>query len=1263
MGDFSIQDKAIVKLRQAEVIATLKAETIKDILNKYEVIASIESGDTSEDMLYNNSQIYSILFIPVVYRVIYNIVGSSEYNKFKGSIPKIDKILNEKSSRDNFFAKYGKKFIEKGFNINEYEELSENKIINILATLGAEETDDFDNIDILYDLEFDEELDIEDIINNNNNSYDRSKVEEDKSSDNEIDRLKSVWGDKVDIVIGGILNTYKRLYESGYGLTPPCGVLTNIGAVRSTTDGRIIQSGNKALDMELFKAITSVIRGQYDLYAENEKEPDIFEIERAGQPVIYVGMHLQFMFGHIRYCKGLQSYINKNNINNDSTTRMIKWGDMSGYIREKLEEYFYKAYIKYGISCDATDNDIQITNKINRELSKNLKNVIILAERQKGVNTRVRIASDSPIDIARVISELDNSLNVGTDSSIAVRQIGDYKDGVLDINVVYNERKFSQDTLFAYQVLDKLKEQGIRPRWDNVILGKKDNGTIMTYNFKDKRNAVYAIYASSGAGKGVMTLNLIASAVADLCKVLYIDGKPDMGEVLADIAWKHGIEAPVYNGVSGKGSEMLENRGTSIRQESQFMDAENIPDGIFITEQEKQKYMLITTYLRGIELICDTAANRSSQDLPSNDWITAFVDECEQAAVAELDVMDFLDRAESNRKNAKDDNGRKINPSTDEVLTFIRDYRAWQQSIKSKFKTCITSTFRYANMTVMFIWQSTKFPEQYKNKSIIAGVIDSSSGVITKIFGRGAAVNYGSKVFGTPTSLEKTRWFDERFTKRGGGYFAIGKDVNSDSMTVFRPFNIYSDANHKELIIENAKAVGISEEDLVGVSLDNRGNVIPEVGFEGYITKMLLEYGVTVEEQLGVSYEYFNTLVRQKGLHQNLNEYMFDCHNFNNNIKESDKGFASSIGIDSNDTAIVEDNVVEFGDDAFSDNIESMLKQDISDEYSDIYNSTHSNGYNKAVDDLNSRRINEYREGIKQAYNAKFNGNTSYEPEIEYSNSTIGVELHNGKINIRDTSGFGTIDVDASQYVEVDDRSKNAIDKFRSKLMEDRYGMNYNFKQRWQFLLNSISSAFPRDNMIVRVNILYDLILANNKIVNISSILDTEYGIMLEDIINFKSLFNRFQNIKELVLDSETIGWVAREFGQNCIIELFKNGSRLEKIVIDNGNGDVKVINRQKQAVESSSIYNEEELRRQIDQVSAGYSSRAVRRGQVYMDRISKGSMGFTKKSWSNVKNNFSGQGGKRHIIKGSLWIGAAAITATVGGLFWGGKNIIARFS
>ena len=54
------------------------------------------------------------------------------------------------------------------------------------------------------------------------------------------------------------------------------------------------------------------------------------------------------------------------------------------------------------------------------------------------------------------------------------------------------------------------------------------------------------------------------------------------------VAWKNGVEAPIYNGVSGKGSEMLENRGTSIRKESPFMDVDSIPDGVFLKIMKKK---------------------------------------------------------------------------------------------------------------------------------------------------------------------------------------------------------------------------------------------------------------------------------------------------------------------------------------------------------------------------------------------------------------------------------------------------------------------------------------------------------------------------------------------------------------------------------------------------------------------------------------------------------------------------------------------------
>lgn len=63
------------------------------------------------------------------------------------------------------------------------------------------------------------------------------------------------------------------------------------------------------------------------------------------------------------------------------------------------------------------------------------------------------------------------------------------------------------------------------------------------------------------------------------------------------------------------------------------------------------------------------------------------------------------------------------------------------------------------------------------------------------------------------------------------------------------------------------------------------------------------------------------------------------------------------------------------------------------------------------------------------------------------------------------------------------------------------------------------------------------------------------------------------------------------------------------------------------------------------------------------MDRISRKSFGFTKNNWGRVKNNFIVNNGKRHIIKGTMWLGVAAVTGLIGGMFLGGKKLVTAFS
>lgn len=715
-----------------------------------------------------------------------------------------------------------------------------------------------------------------------------------------LKKMKEAWGGKLANVLTGIMAAYRELYASGYGVVYPSGILTNQGIFKSYKDGSSKLTGDRATDIELFNAIVSATGDQFVNFSAPGQELDIHNLINCNYPITAVDMHLRYMFGHFRYCKGensIRRYFRENNIsNNGDDTKAIKWGDMSRYIKDNLERTFYNAYIQMGITDSIDQQSIDLVNTINTKLSASLKNVIAVVERKKNVNTRLRICTDNTnLSSKAIIDSLTSAMNIGSASTVLVKDMGG-SDGVIDINVIYNNKVYSQDQLFAHQVLNDILEQGIKPAWDNVILGKKDDGTIMTYNFKDTTNPIYGLYAGSRAGKGVMTLNLLASALADGCKLAYIDGKPEMANVIADIAWKNGVDAFAFNGLDVNSNKGLENRGNCIRQIDRFYDAGSIPSDIFVTEDDKVVFMMTVHYLRAVEIVMKMAKERMDNCKP-NDWMVAVFDECEQFAAQESRVNSLLDKAYERRKKAIDPNDpkgtKKISVTKDPAAIFIDNYRMWCSKLESEFVTCVKSAFGKGNMTLFFVWQSSKFPNEYKGKSTLANMAISARAKMVKIVGRGAVEQGGSTDFGNATSLKEMPWYDERFSGKNGGFFAIGSSLTTpNSMTVFRPFNIYSDANGRDLIITNAKASGLTEADLYGVTLREDGSVIPEVGFEGYATKLLGSHGITLHEQINIGFNYADAYAKSLGFN-GLLEYIYSVSAFSGEAPVKAEGYTA----------------------------------------------------------------------------------------------------------------------------------------------------------------------------------------------------------------------------------------------------------------------------------------------------------------------------------------------------------------------------------
>lgn len=717
-----------------------------------------------------------------------------------------------------------------------------------------------------------------------------------------IERVKALWSNQINTVVTGIMTALSSLYSSGYGLVTPGGLLTDKGAVRSFADGRIgvdLKGGDPVLDSKLYRVINEASSGQFSYFLAPGTPETLANMNSGNGTVVMTELHLQAMFCHIRPWTGRNSvrkFLTENGINNASEAKVIKWDDAKQYIRKRVDDIFYDAYIEAGLDIDYSQLTAEISDKaekISIELSRKIKNVVIISERKKNVNTRIRICTDTPIREERLSQKLIGQLNIGTSSNIKV-DIKRLDGGVVDINVVYNEKAYKQDALFAYKVLPILKEQEIKPSWGNVILGKDLDGNILTKNFKDPNNAVSCIYGAQGSGKGVMTLNLIASALADGCDLIYMDAKPDTGYALVNSAWAKGKDAFVFNGIEFPGAP-LEMPGKSIRHYDRFISKQYIPEGMFNTPELLERFILLTTYYRGVEITLRMAEQRASElanGIHHDSWLVAVFDECEQLASIEIEMMKKLNEIQASRKKVKEEvttskgttKVQTINYIQDPIYKFINSYIQWRSIIKMKLSTALFSTYRKAEMSAIFIWQDTMFPAKFLGDkdagSMVAYAIAQQGRKLTKFMGRGAAETGGSTSFGTPNSMKNATWYDDKFTGRNGGYWAMGLDPNSDDMTVFRPFNVYSNAGDKKQLLINARAAGLTESDLYDVSLNPDGTVIPEIGFEGYTNKMLAEYGLDTATQLNIGFQHVQDFIVKNGLGSSALEFMYNAHDF-----------------------------------------------------------------------------------------------------------------------------------------------------------------------------------------------------------------------------------------------------------------------------------------------------------------------------------------------------------------------------------------------
>lgn len=103
--------------------------------------------------------------------------------------------------------------------------------------------------------------------------------------------------------------------------------------------------------------------------------------------------------------------------------------------------------------------------------------------------------------------------------------------------------------LWGYQAARLFQQNGQKIDNANILLGEGEDGTPIFASMSNPRiplqkNVFHRVSAGSRSGKGVMTMNIMASALASDTAVFYLDRKPDMIGVISHISPYVDLEHP-----------------------------------------------------------------------------------------------------------------------------------------------------------------------------------------------------------------------------------------------------------------------------------------------------------------------------------------------------------------------------------------------------------------------------------------------------------------------------------------------------------------------------------------------------------------------------------------------------------------------------------------------------------------------------------------------------------------------------------------------
>lgn len=412
-----------------------------------------------------------------------------------------------------------------------------------------------------------------------------------KISAEDKERILGYYNQFYKGILSELVKRYTSMFSSGYEVIKPVGVLGRMGmySLSGTNMVEDMNAVSRRMYLNFANRMGFVECDDRSNIKIGEKIYSMYN-EGNGVPVYFPRKMVEYAFGREAPSgddqNSLKTYTKHSNASNWSTY-------CEKEVKSSLIQVIKASVLKFVIETARRDDieyyDDSIANRLKDFLGYMLlclSTCILVVEykrRKRGYEEdvysfKVRVCDPlnrlENVDMTEVIindcfmgstGDVPFSYPVREEKEVFVREFAHE----------FNHDSSQASPLFAYKAYLSLRDQNVEPDWNNMILGTFEDGSILR-NGKHGVNLcarlTHHIDAGSRAGKGVMTLAIMASGIYSKKIPFYLDRKPDMASMFKSLS-------PNMFVVNGAVYGTDDTYGTFASQDS-WINENNIPDYI-----------------------------------------------------------------------------------------------------------------------------------------------------------------------------------------------------------------------------------------------------------------------------------------------------------------------------------------------------------------------------------------------------------------------------------------------------------------------------------------------------------------------------------------------------------------------------------------------------------------------------------------------------------------------------------------------------------